>query len=79
MSRPLLYNFHKHTLPPAIPELMDLLGLFSMWNTDTMQHMIYQQLGKERLRWKSQAFRGGTTEEWQRFLSVITSTEHLAI
>lgn len=79
MARPLLYNFHKHTLPEGIPELLDLIGLFSLWNTASMQHMVYQKLGAERLRWKSQSFRGGTTQEWQRFLSSITGPEHLAI
>lgn len=79
MARPLLYNFLSYDVPEEITVLMDLIGLFSMWNSNTQRHQIYQQLGKERLRWKSQEFSGGTTQEWQRFLSSITGPEHLAI
>jgi hypothetical protein len=68
-----------YDVPEEITVLMDLLGLFSMWNSETKRHQIYQQLGRERLRWKSQEFGGGSTREWQQFLSTITAQEHLAI
>jgi hypothetical protein len=78
MARPLLYNFHSHTLPEGIQELLDLLGFFSFWDTTLMIHRVYEKLGEPlRMKWKVQTFKGGTTDEWQRFLSTITAPEHV--
>jgi hypothetical protein len=77
-SKPLLYNFHPHTLPEGIPELLDLLGFFHFWDTSAMKHRIYEKLAAApRMKWKMMEFKGGTTAEWQRFLSTITAPEHV--
>jgi len=78
MSRPLLYNFHQHTLPQGISELLDLLGFFNYWDTKDMVHRVYEKLADSpRMKWKVQTFKGGDTREWQRFLSTITAPEHV--
>ena len=78
MAGPHLYNFHDWSLPPEIPELLGLLGFFSFWNETQKVHHIYERPDATgRMRWKTVHFRGGTTKEWQAFLSSITTTEHL--
>lgn len=78
MPRPLLYNFHAHVLPNEIPELLDLLGFFAFWDTTLMLHRVYEKIGQPpRMKWKAMQFKGGSTREWQQFLSTITAPEHV--
>jgi hypothetical protein len=73
-----LYNFLKHDFPEGIPELLDLLGFVALWDRRTRRWQIYQDNNRPaRLKWNFQEFAGGSTEDWQRFLSSITSTEYL--
>jgi hypothetical protein len=80
MPRPLLYNFYDYLLPEGVPELLELLGFWTHWNSDTSTHQIYERNGphiKRRMKWVMQEFRGGSTKEWQQFLSKITAAEHV--
>jgi hypothetical protein len=78
MSRPHLYNFHAHTIPEPIPELLALLGFWAFWDSAEKVHRIYETVEREpRMRWKFHSFKGGTVPQWQAFLSAITASEHL--
>jgi len=77
MPRPLLYNFHSFDLPEGVPELLDLLNFFTLWDTKQKTWRVMEKVGRERMRWKAMEFRGGTTADWQKFLSSITTSEHL--
>ena len=78
MPRPLLYNFHHHSVPEGIPELLALLGFWTYWDTKEMIHRIYEFVEQQpRMRWKAQSFKGGSVAEWQAFLSSITAPEHV--
>ena len=77
MPKPLLYNFHGIDLPEGIPELLDLLGFFTFWDTRTKCWRVMEKPEVQRMRWVSMEFKGGSTADWQKFLSTITSTEHL--
>jgi hypothetical protein len=72
-----LYNFLNHDFPEGISELLDLLGFVAYWNRRTRLWQIYEDRPQRRMKWRVQEFAGGSTEDWQRFLSSITSTENL--
>ena len=78
MTRPLLYNFAAFALPNGVPELLDLLGFWVVWDYTNLTHRVYEKVEKPpRMKWKTMEFKGGTTREWQTFLSTITAPEHV--
>lgn len=73
-----LYNFLEYKLPDDIPELLDLLNFFAFWDRNLLLWRVYEKpTDNTRMRWNNQAFKGGTTKEWQQFLSLITTAENL--
>ena len=77
MALPTLYNFHQFDLPDGVQELLDLLNFYTLWDGNRCRFQIYEKVGFTRMKWKAMSFPGGTTADWQRFLSSITSSEHL--
>lgn len=77
MPRPLLYNFHSFDLPEGVPELLALLNFFALWDRKEKTWRVMEMVGHERMRWKAMEFGGGSTSDWQKFLSSITTSEHL--
>lgn len=82
MPASFLYNYHDFQLPEAIPELLDLLGFWAYWDRKETRWRIYERLSaistdSRRMKWLVQEFGGGTTEEWQKFLSTITGAEYV--
>lgn len=78
MSKPSLYNFHAYGVPEDIETLLTLLGFWSFWDANEKTHRIYElDIVRPRMRWKVQHFAGGTTEQWQAFLSKITGPEYV--
>lgn len=77
MSRPLLYNFYNHKCPEEITCLLHLINLWSLWDTASKQHRIYQGPERDRLIWKVQYFKGGSIQQWQTFIAQITDTIYL--
>lgn len=71
----LLINFVPWERPSGIDELLMLLDLTAAFDYDSRMHHIYQNPGvyPPRYSWGRREFRGGTQEEWSKFLSEITS------
>jgi len=74
---PHLYNFHRFDLPDGVIELLDLLEFYTLWDNRNHMWRVFEKEPHSRMKWTVQEFGGGTTEDWQKFLSSITSNEHL--
>lgn len=74
MRKNLLINFLHRDLPDGIHELLGLLGLWSQWDPVLREHVIYQkEIDPPRFEWTSRHFKGGSQEDWSKFLGTITS------
>lgn len=77
MHKPTLTNFLPRNLPEGIPELLALLGFIAAWKPSDREWIIIEEGRNSRMTWSAKLFTGGTTEQWQQFLSAITAVEYV--